>query len=391
MIEGQLQPQFASGEVHLSCPDAHAASAAYAVAGGVTMAASRSHAMASAETSTSGSVTIVELRDPPRDFLAGELEGREFYKAFQDAGVANFEVGYLQAHRGDAVVATAPYFTTRYFLNTMLKGGWLKRLLRPFWLRIACIGHPVADYGRIDGETSADVLEAFNRHIQRKAPIICYKDFPDSLPLENFAMEPGLPVASLAIDPDWWSGLKQHVRSDFRRRLRKASALRIEIREGFPAELADRIYELYLNVHRRGEFSFETLTKKYFELVGPFSRYALYFEDDLLIGFCLLMCKGERMHYKYLGMDYERGRPHGLYFIMSLSHVEMCLREGYRIYQTGSTSYAFKQRLGSTLNPVYLYYRHRNRAINWAIRKFMHELSVKPDEFAAASSTEGHA
>jgi hypothetical protein len=333
-----------------------------------------------------GVVDVLELADPPDDFLEGELEGRAFYKAFQDAGIENFEVGYLQARRDGIPVATAPFFTTRYLINTTMKGGWLKQLLRPLWLRIACIGHPLADYGVIDGEISADVLEAFNRHLQRKAPIISYKDFPASLPLVRFAVEPGLPVAALEIDSDWWSGLRQRVRSDFRRRLRKAQALRIEVRDGYPAELGDRIYELYLNVHQRGEFSFETLTKKYFELVGPISRYALYWEGDTLIGFCLLMCKGDRMHYKYLGMDYERGRPHGLYFIMSLSHIEMCLREGYRIYQTGCTSYAFKQRIGSTLHPVCLYYRHRNPAINWVLTKLMAGLSVKPHELADVES-----
>ncbi len=333
-----------------------------------------------------GNVTVVELADPPVDFLVDELEGYAFYKAFQDAGIGGFDLAYLRAFRDGVAVATAPIFTMRYRINTTMRDGVLKRLLQPFWLSIACVGHPLADYGMIDGEISAQVLEAFNRHLQRKAPIVSYKDFPDSLPLEGFAMEPGLPVAALEIEGDWWSGLKQHVRSDFRRRLRKAKALTVEVRDGFPAELGDRIYELYLNVHRRGEFSFETLNKRYFELVGPFSRYALYWEGDTLIGFCLLMCKGKRMHYKYLGMDYERGRRHGLYFIMSLSHVEMCLREGYTTYQTGCTSYAFKQRLGSTLHPVYLYYRHRNRLVNWVLCKLMARLSAKPEELARASA-----
>jgi hypothetical protein len=331
---------------------------------------------------TDGAITVLELKDPPEGFLAGELEGRDFYKAFQDASIENFEVGYLQAWRDGRAISTAPFFTTRYPINTTMKGGWLKQLLSPFWLRIACIGHPLADYGAIDGEISREVLEAFNRQIEGKAPIISYKDFPASLPLDRFAMEPSLPVAALEIDADWWSKLKQHVRSDFRRRLRKSDALRIEVVEGYPLHLGDRMYELYLNVHRRGEFSFEKLNKKYFELVGPFSRYVLYWEGDVLIGFSLLMCRGERMHYKYLGMDYERGRRHGLYFIMSLSHIEMCLREGFRIYQTGSTSYAFKQRLGSKLHLVYLYYRHRNPVINWFLRKLMAAITVQPDDFA---------
>jgi len=333
-----------------------------------------------------GGVIVDELSDPPIDFLPDELEGHAFYKAFQDADIQGFELGYLRAQRNGKPIATAPFFVMRYRINTTMKGGWAKRLMTPFWLRIACIGHPLADFGVIDGEISAPVLEAFNRHLQTKAPIVSYKDFPLSLPLTDFAVEPGLPVAALAIHADYWSRLKQHVRSDFRRRLRKAAALRIEVRDGFPSELGERIYELYLNVHRRGEFAFETLTRKYFELVGPFSKFALYWEDDVLIGFCLLMCKGHRMHYKYLGMDYERGRRHGLYFVMSLSHIEMCLRNGYTIYQTGSTTYEFKLRLGSTLHPVYLHYRHRNRVVNWMIRRMMARVSFKPKDFVRSNA-----
>jgi hypothetical protein len=337
--------------------------------------------------SRASGVTVEELADPPPDFLAGEVEGYAFYKAFQDAAIDNFEVSYLRAYRDGAAVATAPIFTTRYRINTTMKGGWLKRLLHPFWLRIACVGHPLADYGVIDGEVSGEILEAFNRHLATKAPIVSYKDFPAALPLAGFAVEPGLPVAALEIAGDYWSGLQRSVRSGLRRRLRKGKALRVEVRDGYPVELGDRMYELYLNVHRRGEFSFELLNQRYFELVGPFSKYALYWEGDTLIGFCLLMCRDDRMHAKYLGMDYERGRPYGLYFFIVLSLVEMCLREGYTLCQTGCTTYDFKQRLGSTLHPVFLYYRHRNAVVNWGVRALMAKLSVKPEELARV----GHA
>jgi hypothetical protein len=333
-------------------------------------------------------ISVEDLRDPPAGFLADELEGYDFYKAIQDAGIDNFELGYLRALRDGVPVATAPYFVTRYRINTTLEGGLVKRLLAPFWLRLACIGHPLADFGMIDGETSAETLAAFNEALAAKAPIIAYKDFPEHMPLTGFAVEPGLPVAELEIEGDYYSGLKQHVRSDFRRRLRKAKALRIEERAGFPFELGDRIQELYLNVHRRGEFSFETLTPAFFEKVGPISKYVLYWEDDTLIGFCVLMCKGRRMHYKYLGMDYERGRKHGLYFIMSLSHIEICLRDGYTIYQTGCTSYAFKQRLGSTLQPVFLHFRHRNPIVNRVVCRLMAKLSVKPEQLAQVDDRE---
>jgi uncharacterized protein len=340
-------------------------------------------------------VTVQELKRPPVDFLAGQLEGYEFYQAFQDANIDRFKLGYLQARRNGVVVATAPFFSQRYPINTTLRRGLLKRLLKPFWVRIACIGNPVVDFGMIDGEVSTEVLEAFNAALARKAAIIAYKDFREDLPLSGFSIVPGLPVAILDIGRDFWAALKQNVRSDFRRRLRKGKSLRVEERDGFPAEYGDRLYELYINVHRHGEFAHETLNRRFFELAGPLSKYVLYWQGDVLIGFCLLMCKDDRMHYKYVGMDYDRGRPLGLYFFMSLTHIEMCLRDGYSIYQTGSTTYEFKQRLGSTLHTVSLFFRHRNPILNWILRKLMRIFSVKPEQLArmighAAASTSPH-
>ncbi len=70
---------------------------------------------------------------------------------------------------------------------------------------------------------------------------------------------------------------------------------------------------------------------------------------------------------KYLGMDYEKSRKYGLYFVIMLNHIDICVRDGYAFYQTGPSSYDFKQRLGSTLIPTYIYFRHRNPVMNRAL------------------------
>src|ERR1035437_6377263 len=67
---------------------------------------------------------------------------------------------------------------------------------------------------------------------------------------------------------------------------------------------------------------------------------------------------------KYLGMDYAKSRRYGLYFAMLLNHIEICIRDGYTLYQTGQSSYAFKQKIGSELAPTYIYFRHRQPLLN---------------------------
>lgn len=316
-------------------------------------------------------LTVEHHASPPAGFLAGEAEGYDYYLAFQNAGIEDFEFGYLVVSRDGARVAVAPYFVTSYRINTTLPAGWLKRALGWLQFRIACVGHPSADFGMIDGETSAEVLAAINADLYKRAAIVAYKDFDASLVLDGFSIETNLPVARLEIKDDFFSALKGSVRREFRQRLRRARGLRIEECAGFPAAHAARIYELYLQTLARADMVFETLTPRFFELAAPLGKYVLYWEGERLIGFALLICKGRVMLGKYLGMDYAAARRYGLYFVMMLNHIEICIRDGYTSYQTGSSSYDFKERLGSILIPTYIYFRHRNKFANRALALLM--------------------
>ncbi len=307
----------------------------------------------------------------PVDFLSGEAEGYDYYKAFQDAGIENFDLGYFVVKRDGQQVAVAPYFVTRYCINTTLAEGWLKRALGWLQFRIACVGHPSADFGRIDGETSETVLRAINAELFKLASVVAYKDFGEGLPLQGFSVEPNLPVALLNIKGDFYSGLKGSVRREFRQRMKRARALRIEECADFPRAHAARIYHLYLQTLARAEMRFERLTPQFFELIAPIGKYVLYWEGETLIGFALLICKGQFMLGKYLGMDYAAAPKYGLYFVMMLNHIEICLRDGYKVYQTGPSSYDFKLRLGSVLLPTYIYFKHRNPVMNRVLAMLM--------------------
>ena len=320
-------------------------------------------------------LTIEHHASPPRDFLANEAEGYAFYKAFQDSAIANFELGYLVVKRGQTRVAVVPYFVTNYYLNTTLENGWLKRLLGWLWFRVACVGHPCADFGMIDGEISEEILQAVNIELFKLAPIVAYKDFGGGLPLRGFSKEPNLPVAALEIKGDFYSGLSRSTRRDFRRRLRKARAVRIEEWDTYPKQFAERIYELYLETLDHAEMTFEKLTPRFFKNAASLGKYVLYWENATLIGFSLLICKDKSMLAKYMGMDYSRARQYGLYHAMVLNHIEICVRDGYTRYQTGASSYSFKKRIGSALIPTYIYFRHRDPVMNWIFSILMKTVS----------------
>lgn len=94
---------------------------------------------------------IEDLATPPEGFLQEAPEGGDFYRAFQAAGIEGFRFGYFAVYRADEMVTVAPYFVMNFHLNTILPNGWLKRYLSGIRFKLACIGNPTADVGRIHG------------------------------------------------------------------------------------------------------------------------------------------------------------------------------------------------------------------------------------------------
>lgn len=328
----------------------------------------------------SGSLSVEELALPPDDFLQDEPEGAAFCKAFQASGITEFDCRYLAIFRSGLRVAVVPYFLHEFYVNTMLPDGVLKKCLSRVKFRIACVGHPSADFGMIDGELSEDVLALVNATLQKKAPLVAYKDFAENLPLPGFVRVSGLPVAMLTITGDYYSELSAERRRNFRRKLKKAKPLRFEECDALPEPLLAQVFQLYLHTYQRSPIKFERLTLDYFQKTAGLSKFLLYFEEESLIGFVQLIGKQQKMIGKYAGIDCECNRRYGLYFLLCLKAIEACVRDGYTQLDLGVTSYHFKHFLGSQLIETNIYYRHNNPLINWLLGKFKFLLEPSAEE-----------
>lgn len=311
----------------------------------------------------------IELDTPPDDFLPDEPQGAAFHRAFQSAGIAGFDCRYLAIYRDQQRITVVPFFIGHFSLTTLLPPGWLKRSLSWIQFHYACVGHPATDFGAIHGEVAADILHLVNTTLGKKAAVVAYKGFVEALPLPGFVEARGLPVAQLALNGDYYSGLDSKRRNDFRHKLEKAQALRIEECTALPEALIADIFQLYLNTYQHAATRFEQLTPAYFRATAAISTYLLFFEAETLIGFAQIIGKGRKAAITYLGMDYQRGRPYGLYYLICLKSIETCLRNGYRQLDLGVTAYHFKHLLGATLIETRLYFRHRNRPLTWLLGK----------------------
>lgn len=310
-------------------------------------------------------LTVEYLTDPPEGFLDGAGEGRGFYAAYSAAGMENFTLGYFAVRRDGKIVTVAPCFLTLYSADTLVENRRLKPLFAWIGFHVACIGHPSADLGYIEGEVSAEVLAALNAELFKRAPVAAYVNFSEALPLPPaFSRVASLPVAVLEVRPDYYASLGRRTRRNLRLKLRDSAALRHEEYSGFPQQYADTIYAHYLNIYGKADMQFERVTPRFFENMGKVGKYILYRDGDDLIGFTLLVCRGDTVYAKYMGMDLARGRRHGLYFRMFIDAIDICIRDGYRKLQTGQSSYQFKRRLGSRLVANWISFSARNRLLH---------------------------
>lgn len=316
----------------------------------------------------------------PDGFLADEPEGGAFYAAFQRSAVPGFDVGCIEVKRHGSRIATVPVFVMNFSLATMLPPGVLKRLLGWIRLRIACVGHPSADFGRIDGETSAAVLAITNRCIAGAAAITAYKGFPAGLPLDGYVQVRGLPVPLLDIRDDYFAALPSRRRNDLKRKRRASETLRWEISQGLPDHRVDEVYRLYLQTNERAIVHFEKLNRDYFVETAALSEYILAFEEERLVGFAQLISRNGSMLFKYVGMDYRCAHAYGLYFGLLIRMIEHAIDTRTTALDFGVTAYEFKRKLGARMVDTWVYYRHANRMLNAVLKRCAPLLKPGADE-----------
>ena len=327
-----------------------------------------------------GELSVIELLSPPDDFLPNEPEGAAFHKAFLASGIINFNCRYLAIFRDEQRIAVIPYFLSTFSLGTLLPDSLLKSLLAWIKFSYVCVGHPSTDFGLIDGEISAEIIALVNAILAKKAPLIVYKGFADTLPLDGFTCARGWPVSVLAVKGDYYSGLDGHRRIDFRHKLEKAQTLRLEECNNLPEQLVQPVFQLYLNTYNHAPTRFERLTPAYFRNTASLSKYLLFFEADRLIGFAQIIGKNQKALFKYVGMNYLHNRQYGLYYVMCLKGIEICVKGGYHQLELGVTSYHFKHLLGGQLVETGLYFRHSHPLINYLLGKFKFLIEPTADE-----------
>jgi predicted N-acyltransferase len=188
---------------------------------------------------------------------------------------------------------------------------------------------------------------------------------------QHLRRQPGLPTAFLDVHFDnldeYLASLSRATRKDMRRKLKAATALRVEWRTNID-DIAAEVMRLYSSTYANAQFSFEELTAEYFRAVlgelGDRASCVVYWLGEKLVAFNLVLHDGKRLLDKFLGMDYAVAHEHNLYFCTWFENVRYCIEQRIPLYQSGQGLHAVKRRLGSRLGANWLWYRHRNRVLD---------------------------
>lgn len=336
-----------------------------------------------------------------------DAEGWDYYRAIEKAPPPGFRFEALVVRAAGRIVAAAPVFHVVYRLDTPLQGAW-----RPLgdWLHRTLprlVAHPVMGFGspladrchlgldpELDARSRAHALRALLDGLEAKAKaegvrILAIKDLADreigplheTIAAAGFTRIAGLPVcvADLPFKDEaaYVQSLSANNRSVLRRKLKTAGNVQLETVTSI-AGLEDEIFALYEETRANSRFDygdFEQLSPAYFrEVVAALGekRAAVILArvDGRLLAMKLMFIERGRIIDKFWGMRYPEGRDHNLFFVCWMEGVRFALAHGATQYQSGQTAYAQKVKLGSRLDPMWVYVRHRWPLVNRAFRRF---------------------
>lgn len=332
----------------------------------------------------------------------GTLEGYDYIEAVEAAGLPGFAWRYVMVEDDGRPVAAAPLFLTDYRLDTTLSDLGRRMVAmtrkiapRAFTVRMACLGSPCTEDVALGFASDLEpprrsevlrlLLEAFETTAARETcGLMAVKDAPSVqgelwsavASAAGYQPTPGMPTAVLPIEfadiDGYLARLSAATRKDMRRKLKTMAGLRIEVVRDISG-LEDRVLDLYRQTRARSDLQFEELTAAYFtgvlERLGEGAFCVLYWVDETLIGFNLLLQDATTLLDKFFCMETARGPAFNLYFVSWFVNVQLCLERGLAQYQSGQAAYVDKLRLGSRLCGAQMYFRHRrplvNRALQW--------------------------
>jgi len=324
------------------------------------------------------------LEENWKALLQDDIEGYRLHLAFDTGHTPGFKTGYIGIRKNQVLLCIAPYFVTQYALESSLKGTMQNILTQVkeqlpslMTIKMLCVGSPVTDSCKlaISREYPFDpaLIQVLNRTLatiakKENATLIAFKDVKDAdyqlygpvLKELGYNALPSMPLAINKIThgsvQDYLASLSTNLRTDIEQKLSAARDIRIEEHQGIPPHLDD-IYNLYLESHAGQHAQSELLTKKFFEYVAGLmpeqTRFVLYFKQNTLVAFNLLLHHQGVVLDKYIGINPAVNAQRHIDCLSWIHNIEMCIRDGFHTYQSSREVYHTRNTMPAKLHDTH--------------------------------------
>jgi hypothetical protein len=311
----------------------------------------------------------------------------------QESGIDGFNLRSIVVLKDNKPVFLLPLFEIHLDLAAFT-AGWIRRSLKAaarfipsvFQPRILSVGSLVGEWSEIgiDPQIDKDTRDAASEMAfsalqtlaaELKSDMVALYNFNDygKIPMDVFAKFNRVEYRSCALMKIDFDSMEEYLgrlsgaaRKDLRRKMRVAPQVRvIRCRDILP--YLDRICKLYLETVTRGPMALGTYKRLFFEKICervPGAEYTLYFVEEELIAFNLLVTTKEAMADKLFCMDYGLGRKYNLYVLSWLENVCTCMERKIPLYYAGQGTEKTKAHLGATFIPSFILYKHRRPAVD---------------------------
>jgi hypothetical protein len=339
---------------------------------------------------------------PRLDGVSGAELGRLFsgpsitgplLSLLQESGMDGFNLRSIVVLKHDTPILLLPLFETRFDLSTFVE-GWIKKSLKMagrlipslFQPRVLSVGLLVGEWSEIgiDPQIDTGTFEAARKMAFGALQTLAAELKSDIVALYNFNHYGKLPgevfkkfnrvqcqsSAQLRINfnslEEFLGRLSRAARKDLRRKMRASYEVGI-IRSSNISPFLDRIYKLYQETVARSPLALGAQNRLFFQKICekiPDAEYTLYFVQEELAAFNLLVVKQEAMVDQYFCMDYELGRKHNLYVLSWLQNIRTCVERNIPLYHAGQGAEKTKAHLGATFIPSFILFKHRQPMVD---------------------------
>ena len=348
-------------------------------------------------------VTLSKLQnsDAWRRALQDKCKDHRYYEIVEETLQNHFEHHYLVLEDSSGNVrAIQPVFFVRQNLVEGVPGkirsivDVVRKILPRFLtMRVLMVGCAAGagELGACSKKDEAWMADALRESLwifakQNKASLVVLKDFPanyrsavGTFALNGYSRIPSMPMTRLSLGYENWDEyfrtLSKATRKDLRRKFRKAGRapeIQMEVVSEI-APLIDEVYPLYLAVHERSPFKFETLTKDYFLAIAQRmperARFFVWRQNGRIVAFSFCLVCDDRIYDECIGLDYSVALDLHLYFYTLRDIISWALQQGLKYYYSNPLNYEPKLHLDCELVPLDLYVRHTSALLNPVFRR----------------------